>query len=66
MSIIEHIILFSLLFGVYAFWGKYLVNKNDMAFWQAAIVPIGSRYGWGNDYFWYKAQFENPELVIDI
>lgn len=70
MSIIEHIILFLLLFGVYAFWGKYLINKSGLKFWQAAIFPIllyvfitGSRYGWGNDYLWYRAQFENIELI---
>ena len=72
MSIFEHIILFSLLFIVYAFWGKYLVNKDGTDFWSVAIFPIllfvfviGSRYGWGNDYFWYKEQFENPEFIID-
>lgn len=67
MSIIEHIILFLLLFGIYALWGKYNANKSDAAYWKAAIVPIllfvfitGSRYGWGNDYLWYRVQFENP------
>ena len=72
MSIIEHIILFSLLFGVYAFWGKNNANKSGAAFWRAAVVPIllyvlitGSRYGWGNDYFWYWAQFENIEFITD-
>ena len=72
MSIIEHIILFSLLFGVYAFWGKYNANKSNATFWRAAIIPIllyvlitGSRYGWGNDFFWYWAQFENVEFIHD-
>ena len=70
MSIIEHIILFSLLFGVYAFWGKYNANKNGANFWKAAVFPVlmfvlitGSRYGWGNDYFWYWFQFENVESI---
>ena len=65
MSIFEHIILFSILFIVYTFWGKYNVNKNGLKFWQAAIVPIllyvfitGSRYGWGKDYLWYRVQYE--------
>jgi len=72
MSIIDHIILFLLLFGVYAFWGKYNANKGSAAFWVAAIVPIvlyvfitGSRYGWGNDYLWYRVQFENIEFIVD-
>jgi len=72
MSIIEHIILFSLLFGVYAFWGQYNANKSGLAFWRAAIVPIllfvlitGSRYGWGNDYFLYKALYENVSIGLE-
>ena len=72
MSITEHIILFTLLFGVYAFWGKFNANKSNVVFWLAALVPIlmytlitGSRFGWGNDYFWYWAQFENPEFTND-
>ena len=72
MSIIEHIILFSLLFGVYSFWGNYNANKSDREFWTAALVPIllfvfitGSRYGWGNDYLWYRVQFENTWMITD-
>jgi len=66
MSIIEHILLFSLLFGVYAFWGKYNANKSGTEFWVAALVPIllyvfvtGSRY-WGADYIWYRFMYDNP------
>ena len=65
MSIIEHILLFSLLFIVYAFWGKNNANRSGATFWVAAIIPIslyifvtGSRYGWGNDYLWYRVQYE--------
>ena len=65
ISIIDHIILFSLLFAYYAFWGKYNVNRNGASFWMAAVVPIllyviivGSRYGWGVDYLWYRVQYE--------
>ena len=72
MSIIEHILLFSLLFIVYAFWGKNNANKSGAAFWTAAVVPIllyvfivGSRYGWGVDYPWYRFQFENVEYIKD-
>ena len=70
MSIIEHIILFLLLFGFYAIWGKYYANKSGVLFWQVAIIPIllytaivGSRYGWGADYLWYRVQYENPEAM---
>ena len=72
MSIIEHVLLFLLLFIVYAFWGKNNANKSGVAFWQAAIIPIllfvfitGSRYGWGNDYLWYRLQFEDVEFIRD-
>jgi len=65
MSIIEHIILFSILFIVYVFWGKNIAKKSGSAFWKAAIIPIllfvcitGSRYGWGNDFLWYRVQYE--------
>ena len=65
MTIIEHIILFSILLIFYIFWGKKNANRNGAAFWKAAIIPIllyvfvtGSRYGWGNDYLWYRAQYE--------
>ena len=71
MSIIEHILLISLLFIVYPFWGKYNANKSGMNFGVAAIIPIlmyvivvGSRYGWGADYLWYKYQFENIFLLV--
>lgn len=66
MSIIEHIFLFSLLFVVYAVWGKNNANRSGTAFWVAAIIPIllyvfvvGSRYGWGHDHLWYKFRFEH-------
>jgi len=71
MSIIEHIVLFSLLFIVYIFWGKYNANRGGAAFWLAAIIPImlyvfvvGSRYGWGADYMLYMLQYEYPYLDI--
>ncbi|MDR2834404.1 MAG: EpsG family protein, partial [Streptococcaceae bacterium] len=47
-------------------------NKSGAEFWVAAIVPIamfvfvtGSRYGWGNDYLWYRVQFENTWMITD-
>jgi hypothetical protein len=67
MSIVEHIILFSFLILFFTFWGKYNYNvKNNYKFWFYAMIPIllfslitGMRYGWGNDYMWYKYQFEH-------
>jgi len=71
MSIIEHIILFSILFTVYAFWGKYNAHRTGVNVWIAAMVPIflyvfvvGSRYGWGADYLWYKFQYENAFISV--
>ncbi len=67
MSIIEHILLFNLLFLLFCIWGRYNYNvKYNLDFWFLALVPIlsyslivGSRYGWGPDYFNYKFQLEN-------
>jgi hypothetical protein len=67
MSVIDHIILFTFLFSVYFFWGKYNHNiKNEHQFWCLALIPIlfyafivGSRYGWGVDYLSYKKRFEH-------
>ncbi len=66
MSNPEHIFLFSSLFLFFIVWGKYNYNiKNNTRFWLVALLPIlaftlitGMRYGWGNDYMWYKYQFE--------
>jgi hypothetical protein len=68
MSIIDHIILFTFLFIVFFFWGKYYNDiKNKYQFWCLALIPIflyafivGSRYGWGIDYLSYKKRFEHP------
>lgn len=67
MSPIEHIILYSILFVFFYIWGKYNYNAQDEhVFWPMAILPIflysfivGSRYGWGPDYFGYKYRMEN-------
>lgn len=67
MSNFDHIFLYLLLFLFYYFWGKYYSHsKDNFNFWILAIVPIllyvfvvGSRYGWGNDYIYYKYRMEH-------
>lgn len=67
MSIIDHIILFSFLLIFFYIWGiRFYNTKNNTRFWLTALWPIiiysiivGCRYGWGNDYQWYKFQFEH-------
>ena len=72
MSSLDHIVLFTLLFAIFFFltkWNQTFLNKH---FWAIASVPIlaysvvlGCRYGWGNDYLWYKRRFENPYWYAD-
>lgn len=72
MSILDHIVLFILLFYIFFILTRFkqsFLNKN---FWKIVIMPIlfysiivGSRYGWGNDYFWYKFRFEHPFAYED-
>lgn len=71
MSINEHILLFTLLFSVYAFCGKLIV-KSGKAFWLVSAIPIllyvfviGSRYGWGGDYILYKNLYEGDLSNLD-
>lgn len=67
MSIIEHILLFSFLLCLFYVWGKYFYNITPAnKFWLHAVVPIslyslivGSRYGWGPDYLFYKYRLEH-------
>lgn len=67
MSNIDHIILYIFLFYLfYSFVNYkqvYIVNN----FWKISLFPIacyililGCRYGWGNDYIWYKYRFQRP------
>lgn len=67
MSNIDHIILFGILFSLFAGVTKFnqkLINKH---FWNITFILIitysivlGCRYGWGNDYLWYKYRIEHP------
>lgn len=67
MSTFDHIFFFTLLFSVFftiTRADQRNLNKNH---WNYLLLPIllyviiiGCRYGWGNDYFWYKFRIENP------
>lgn len=66
MSITEHIVLYLILFITFIGWSKYtpILNKKS-SFWIFASIPIvfymlivGSRYGWGPDYLFYKYRLE--------
>lgn len=67
MSQIDHIFLFIFLFLLFFYWGKNYYNiGSTFQFWVAASIPIiafslivGSRYGWGVDYLWYKFRLDN-------
>lgn len=72
MSIIDHIILFAFLFALFFFITRLPQKYINQFFWQIMIFVIitysvitGCRYGWGNDYLWYKLRFENPEYYED-
>lgn len=67
ISNFDHIVLYLFLFLLYIYWGKknYDISEHQK-FWAFAIIPIlvysvivGSRYGWGPDYPFYKFRFEN-------
>lgn len=29
------------------------------------VITVGCRYGWGNDYLWYKFRIENPNAYAE-
>lgn len=67
MSNIDHILLFSILFFVFYCTTNLKQKVINKHFWKIALIPIilysiilGCRYGWGNDYPWYKYRFEHP------
>lgn len=72
MSILDHIILFGFLFALFFFITRIPQKSINQSFWQIMIFVIiiysvitGCRYGWGNDYLWYKLRFENPDYYED-
>jgi len=72
MSIIDHIILFGFLFlsfYIICRLPQKYINEN---YWKVTSLIIfiysiilGCRYGWGNDYLWYKERFEEPTKYED-
>ena len=72
MSNIDHLFLFSLLFMVFFLFTRCKQKFLNEYFWKITIIPIllysfilGCRYGWGNDYLFYKYRFENPYGYAD-
>lgn len=72
MSILDHIFLYSLLFSLFYFITRLpqkVINKNYWTIMIFVIIVysliIGCRYGWGNDYLWYKLRYEYPEYYED-
>jgi len=69
MSIIDHILLFGFLFlsfYIICRLPQKYINEN---YWKVTSLIIfiysiilGCRYGWGNDYLWYKERFEEPHI----
>lgn len=66
MSGIDHIFLFTLLFLLFYLWGIYAYKiKSSLNYFTFALLPIlvfsfivGSRYGWGADYMFYKYRLD--------
>ena len=63
MSNIDHIVLFSLLFGLFFKVVKMPQAKLEKNYWLVLspliisyILIIGLRYGWGNDWWGYRAR----------
>ena len=69
MSNIDHIVLFSLLFGLFFKVVKMPQAKLEKNYWLVLspliisyILIIGLRYGWGNDWWGYRASYSTPAL----
>lgn len=67
MSNLDHIFLYTILFAVFFYITRIKQKTINNHYWLLLIIPIilysiilGCRYGWGNDYFWYKSRFEHP------
>lgn len=72
MSVFDHIFLFGFLFTLFYYITRLPQNMVNKFFWQIMIFVIiaysiitGCRYGWGNDYLWYKLRYEYPEFYED-
>lgn len=67
MSILDHIFLYTILFSMFFFATRISQQFINKHYWKVVSILIifyslilGSRYGWGNDYLWYKFRFEHP------
>lgn len=67
MSVLDHIVLFLILFFCFLLITRINQSTINKYYWHIVLVPIilyslilGCRYGWGNDYLWYKYRFEHP------
>lgn len=67
MSNLDHIVLFCLLFAIFFTLSRVNQQILNKHYWKIVAIPIilyslilGCRYGWGNDYLWYKRRMENP------
>lgn len=73
MSSPEHIFLYIFLITTFVVYGvKFYDISDPLKFWISTVFPIilyslivGSRYGWGADYLWYKDKFEKPVLALE-
>lgn len=68
-SILDHIVLFILLFTIFFVFTKFNQSYINKHFWVIVAIPIiiytlilGCRYGWGNDYLVYKFRYYHPIL----
>lgn len=78
MSGLDHIILFTFLIALFYFWGiLFYKEKSEFNYIIFSLLPIlsfafivGSRYGWGADYLFYKykldhiAHFKEEQIVF--
>ena len=69
MSNIDHIVLFSFLFWLFFQISRMPQAKLKKNYWQVLsplvfsyILIVGLRYGWGNDWWGYRASYNIPAL----
>lgn len=69
MSNIDHIVLFSFLFWLFFQISRMPQAKLKKDYWQVLsplvfsyILIVGLRYGWGNDWWGYRASYNIPAL----
>lgn len=72
MSIFDHIFFFTILFYTFFVITRFNQRLINKSYWNYLLLPIilytiiiGCRYGWGNDYFWYKFRIENPNAYAE-